>query len=40
MMQLLLIAALVGVLVALLVVRRRKRVYPKQRWMPDIRRVS
>jgi hypothetical protein len=40
MMQLLLIGALVGVLVALLVVRRRKRAYAKQRWMPDIRRVS
>jgi hypothetical protein len=38
-MQVLLIGALVGVLVALLVARRRKRVYPKQRWMPDIRRV-
>jgi uncharacterized membrane-anchored protein YhcB (DUF1043 family) len=39
MMQLLLIGTLVGVLVALLVVRHKKRAYPKQRWMPDIRRV-
>jgi gas vesicle protein len=39
MMQVLLIGALVGVLAALLVARRRERAYPKQRWMPDIRRV-
>jgi len=40
MTQLLLVGVLVGILVALLVVRRRKMAYQKQRWMPDIRRVS
>ena len=39
MSQLLLIASLVGVLVALFVVRHRKTAYPKKRWMPDIHRV-
>ena len=37
--QLVMIGSLVGVLVALLVVRNRKAASSKKRWMPDIRRV-
>jgi hypothetical protein len=39
MSPLLLIGSLVGVFIALLIVRQKKRAYPKERWMPDIRRV-
>jgi len=37
--QLILIGSLVGVLVTLLIVRQKKSARPKERWMPDIRRV-
>jgi hypothetical protein len=39
MYQLLSIALLAGVLIALLVVRQRKTSKRRERWMPDIRRV-